>query len=310
MHGADSAFLAAHDLRLRRAWRRATPRPPPSGMRSGGTRTSRSSTRWSCRGSRTTTSAPPTDFALSGFYLEDETFAPDPRRCARSADAAGARTSRSSACCPDRTPLTMAGIWTSQATMASAFGDRAVPTVHLFALAPGVDSVRDREDARVGVPRERHAGRRVQEGARRRGLREPDVRPPDRGLHGPRPDRRRRRARRRQRPLGRRAPPADRRPARHRLPPAAWSQACFLLESSFIALTAIVVGTGLGLARRIQRHLGHAALSRAGRTCRSSCRGSTLAVIFAVVYGVAMLTTLRPARRASRVYPAEALRYQ
>jgi ABC-type lipoprotein release transport system permease subunit len=36
----------------------------------------------------------------------------------------------------------------------------------------------------------------------------------------------------------------------------------------------------------------------------------TLALIFVAVYGVAMLTTLAPARRASRVYPAEALRYQ
>ena len=48
--------------------------------------------------------------------------------------------------------------------------------------------------------------------------------------------------------VGRRAPPADRRPARDRLPDAAWSRLSFLLESSFIALTAIVVGTRLGLA--------------------------------------------------------------
>jgi ABC-type lipoprotein release transport system permease subunit len=36
----------------------------------------------------------------------------------------------------------------------------------------------------------------------------------------------------------------------------------------------------------------------------------TLGLIFLAVYGVAMLTTLAPARRASRVYPSEALRYQ
>jgi ABC-type antimicrobial peptide transport system permease subunit len=36
----------------------------------------------------------------------------------------------------------------------------------------------------------------------------------------------------------------------------------------------------------------------------------TLAVIFAAVFLVAMATTFIPARRASRVYPAEALRYQ
>lgn len=35
-----------------------------------------------------------------------------------------------------------------------------------------------------------------------------------------------------------------------------------------------------------------------------------LAVIFLVVYAVALLATLAPARRASHVRPAEALRYQ
>ncbi len=46
------------------------------------------------------------------------------------------------------------------------------------------------------------------------------VRPPDHGVHGARPDRRRHRARRHHRPLGRRAAPADRRPARDRVPAA------------------------------------------------------------------------------------------
>jgi ABC-type lipoprotein release transport system permease subunit len=36
----------------------------------------------------------------------------------------------------------------------------------------------------------------------------------------------------------------------------------------------------------------------------------TLGLSFAVVYGVALLTTLAPAVRASRTVPAEALRYQ
>jgi ABC-type lipoprotein release transport system permease subunit len=35
-----------------------------------------------------------------------------------------------------------------------------------------------------------------------------------------------------------------------------------------------------------------------------------LAGIFLLVYGVALATTLAPARRGSRVYPAEALRYE
>jgi ABC-type antimicrobial peptide transport system permease subunit len=36
----------------------------------------------------------------------------------------------------------------------------------------------------------------------------------------------------------------------------------------------------------------------------------TLAIIFAVLYAVALATTYIPARRAARTYPAEALRYQ
>ncbi len=36
----------------------------------------------------------------------------------------------------------------------------------------------------------------------------------------------------------------------------------------------------------------------------------SLVVVFLAVYLVAMVTTLVPARRAARVYPAEALRYE
>lgn len=86
-------------------------------------------------------------------------------------------------------------------------------------------------------------------------------------------------------------------------------QLSFMLESSFIALTAIVVGTGLGLA---------VAFNVVDEYARQPSMGSlslsvpwlTLAIIFVAVYAVAMLTTLLPARRASRVFPAEALRYQ
>ena len=86
-------------------------------------------------------------------------------------------------------------------------------------------------------------------------------------------------------------------------------QACFLLESSFVALTAIVVGTLLGLA------VGYNVIVDTRRQPSWSnmpfhVPWLTLGVIFLAVYSVAMLTTLAPARRASRVYPAEALHYQ
>jgi putative ABC transport system permease protein len=86
-------------------------------------------------------------------------------------------------------------------------------------------------------------------------------------------------------------------------------QATFLLESSFIALTSIVVGTSLGLllAYNIvddtQRQPSWSDLTLV-------VPWGTLALVFGVVYAVALLTTLAPAVRASRVYPAEALRYQ
>jgi putative ABC transport system permease protein len=86
-------------------------------------------------------------------------------------------------------------------------------------------------------------------------------------------------------------------------------QAVFLLESSFVALTAIVVGTALGLllARNIiedQRN------TPSWEHLTLVVPWANLALIFGVVYAVALAATLAPALRASRVVPAEALRYQ
>ena len=39
----------------------------------------------------------------------------------------------------DSAPAGMAGIWTSQATLTPIFGDRVLPTTYLFKLKPGVD---------------------------------------------------------------------------------------------------------------------------------------------------------------------------
>jgi putative ABC transport system permease protein len=86
-------------------------------------------------------------------------------------------------------------------------------------------------------------------------------------------------------------------------------QAAFLLESSFVALTAIAVGTVLGLV------LGYNIIADSAKqpswgTLSLTVPWSSLGLIYVVVYAVALLTTLAPALRASRVYPAEALRYQ
>jgi putative ABC transport system permease protein len=86
-------------------------------------------------------------------------------------------------------------------------------------------------------------------------------------------------------------------------------QLSFLIESSFIALTAIVVGTLLGLAvayNVVDEYARQPSMENLGL----HVPWLTLAVVFLVVYLVAMVTTLAPARRAARIFPAEALRYQ
>ncbi len=83
----------------------------------------------------------------------------------------------------------------------------------------------------------------------------------------------------------------------------------FLLESSFIALLGIGVGTGLGL---VIAHNVIAGYSKSGGhgDLPFAVPWLNLALIFFAAYAVALLTTFLPARQASRIYPAEALRYE
>jgi len=86
-------------------------------------------------------------------------------------------------------------------------------------------------------------------------------------------------------------------------------QLSFLIESSFIALTAIVVGTILGLV--IGRNVVDDASSQSSWSdIHVVVPWLNLTIIFAAVYAAALLATLAPALRASRIYPAEALRYE
>lgn len=86
-------------------------------------------------------------------------------------------------------------------------------------------------------------------------------------------------------------------------------QAAFLLESSFVALTAIAVGTGLGilLAWEIVRDTRR---QPSWDGLELVVPWLNLGIIFLIVYAVALAATLAPAVRASRIKPAEALRYQ
>jgi putative ABC transport system permease protein len=86
-------------------------------------------------------------------------------------------------------------------------------------------------------------------------------------------------------------------------------QISFLIESSMVALSGIVLGTVLGLV------LAHNIISDAQsqpswENVAFTVPWLNLAIIYAVVLGAALVTAFVPARQASRVYPAQALRYE
>ena len=84
-------------------------------------------------------------------------------------------------------------------------------------------------------------------------------------------------------------------------------QLSFLLESSFVVLLGVAIGVGLGTAisflivREIREDV---------ETIRFVFPWLQIVIIVAVAYVFSLLTTFLPARQASRIYPAEALRYE
>jgi putative ABC transport system permease protein len=246
-------------------------------------------------------------FRLHGFYLEDKTFAPvtvavrDPQTGKR-------RRLTVIGVLAETAPQDMVGIFASQATLSHAFGDRVRPTSYLFALKPGVDARATAKalesaflahgmqaDALSKLLRDNVSASltfdRLIMGFMGLGL---IVGVAALGVISARSVVERRQQIGVLRAIG----------FRRRM-----VQLSFLLESSFIALTAIVIGTLLGLA------VGYNVISDSRRAPSWQNMGFsvpwlTLAVIVLAVYAIAMATTFAPARRASRVYPAEALRYQ
>jgi putative ABC transport system permease protein len=251
--------------------------------------------------------AAPADFKLTGFFYDDKTFAPIP---VEFRDPQTGRRTRVTiiGVLKETAPLEMAGISTSQRTLAAAFPGRARPTIHYFDLAPGADAERtaDRlESAFLGngmqadsihdVLEDATAASRtfnlIIQGFMALGL---IVGVAALGVISARAIVERRQQIGVLRAIGFRR---------------GMVQAALLLESSFVALTAIVVGAGLGLLL-------------AGNIIRDSRQQPSwdnltlvvpwlnLAIIFAAVYAVALLATLAPSLRAARIRPAEALRYQ
>ncbi|RJQ31709.1 MAG: FtsX-like permease family protein [Actinobacteria bacterium] len=81
----------------------------------------------------------------------------------------------------------------------------------------------------------------------------------------------------------------------------------FLLESSFVALLGIAIGMVLGwmLSKNVMDFM-----AKTMPGIKFSVPIIDLALIVAMAYGASLLTTYIPALQASRVYPAEALRYE
>jgi putative ABC transport system permease protein len=247
------------------------------------------------------------DFQLSGFYVEDGAFAPVPVTV-RGGERGRPLRLRVIGVLADTLPLEMAGLWTSQPTLASHFGARAVPTLHLLALRDGADApavarelesrflsagveadaLSDVLDTAIGANRTFNA---LVQGFMALGL---VVGVAALGVITARSVVERRQQIGVLRAIG----------FRRRM-----VQACFLLESSFIALTAIVLGTGLGLP--IAYWVIHDSQQQPSwSNLGFDVPWLNLGIVFVAVYAVAMATTLLPSLRAARVYPAEALRYQ
>jgi putative ABC transport system permease protein len=251
--------------------------------------------------------APPPDFQLQGFYLEDETF--DPVKVTVRDQQTGKRlTLTVIGVLSDTAPQFMYGVWTSQRSVAAVFGNRVLPTIHLFALKPGVDPKTTAQKLESAfLPNGMQADaleetladlvsanvtmNRIVMGFMGLGL---IVGVAALGVITARAVVERRQQIGVLRAIGFRK---------------GMVQLAFLLESSFVALTSIVVGTFLGLV------VAHNVISDSQSTpswenISFDVPWANLGIIFLVVYLVALATTWLPALRASRIYPAEALRYQ
>jgi putative ABC transport system permease protein len=246
-------------------------------------------------------------FRLSGFYIEDKAFTPV-RIVVRDPQTDTRLTLTVVGVLSDGAPQLMTGIWTSQRTLAHVFADRVLPTTHLFALRAGVDpkaTASQLESAFLANGMQADSfGKLLSDavgasmtfdrlimGFMGLGL---IVGVAALGVITARAVVERRQQIGVLRAIGFRR---------------GMVQLSFIIESSFIALTAIVVGTGLGLA------VAYSVISDSRRTpswehMAFAVPWLTLGVIFLSVYAVALLTTLAPAVRASRIFPAEALRYQ
>ena len=247
------------------------------------------------------------DFQLSGFTFEDGVFNPIPIAVR---DPQTGRHVRMTVIgiLKDTAPLEMVGISSSEASYQHAFPGRFEPTIHYFALAPGVDpaqtatklesaflangmqaeSIQKVVDDAVAASRTLN---RIIQGFMGLGL---IVGVAALGVISARAVVERRQQIGVLRAIGFRR---------------GMVQAVFLIESSFIALTSIIVGTFLGLVLA-ENIIRDSAKQPSWDNLTLVVPWTTFAIIFLIVYLVALAATFVPAVRASRIRPAEALRYQ
>ncbi|HSG14154.1 MAG TPA: FtsX-like permease family protein [Gaiellaceae bacterium] len=250
---------------------------------------------------------PAPDFALSGFVYDDGVFDPIPVEVLDKQTGSKAKLTVIGIL-SDTAPFEMVGISTSQQTLEQAFPGRVQPTIHYFATAPGVDpedtaaklesaflengleaqSIQEVVDDAVAASM---TFNRLIQGFMGLGL---IVGVAALGVISARAVVERRQQIGVMRAIGFRRQMV---------------QAAFLLESSFIALTAIVVGTALGLLLA-WNIVDDQRQQPSWQNLELYVPWLNLLVIFVVVYAVSIVATLAPAIRASRIRPAEALRYQ
>ena len=246
------------------------------------------------------------DFQLTGFFVEDKAF--DPVTIETTDPRTGTNQRYTViGVLKDSVPLSMAGITVSQRSLA-AYGDRAQPTVYYFGLAPGVDPVQAAkhiETAFLANGMQAQAFSELLDDAVGTSLTFQRI---ILGFLG----------------LGLVIGVAalavisarsvvERRQQIGVLRAIGFQQRMiklsFLLEASFVTLVAIAAGTALGLIVSFNV-VTDAAQLPSWDNLRFIVPWATLALIFVVVYAAALVTTWLPARRAAKVYPAEALRYQ
>ena len=248
------------------------------------------------------------DFRLSGFYVDEgKPFDPVPVQV-RDKQTGKRLRATVIGVLKDGAPMEMLGLSTSQRTLAAAFPGRVRPTIHYFDTAPGVDpkqaaarlesaflaSGLEAESIEEVVRDEMAASRtfsRLIQGFMALGL---VVGVAALGVISARAVVERRQQIGVLRAIG----------FRRRM-----VQAIFLLESSFVALTAIVVGTALGLLLA-WNIVEDSRQQPSWENVTLVVPWGTLSIVFLGVYAVALLATLAPAARASRIRPAEALRYE